>query len=86
MIIKLIQMLIILVSIKTNCPVHDLRKKPTRKDHLKNIECILRKYSHIFIALFLLAIFIVFTLACFSYVGASGVESGNYYYHLKEAI
>ena len=85
-IFQFIQMLIVLlVGTKTNQPIHDLRKKPTREDHLIKLNGIYQKYFYLFVGLFLLAIFIVFLVACFTFVGAS-VESGNYYYHLQEVI
>lgn len=84
---SLIQTLIILlVGARTVQPVHDLRKKPTKEDHLRTINCTLKRYSYIFIALFLLAVLIIFFWACFSFVGASGVESGNYYNHISDVI
>lgn len=88
MILKIIQMLIILLvgTKNNNAPVYDLRKKPTREDHLKNLNCIFQKYYYIFIIVFLIAIFLVFLGVCFTVVGASGVESGNYYYHLKNVV
>lgn len=86
MILQLLQALFVSLFGINNRPVHDLRKKPTREDHLRTLNCVLQKYSYIFIAIFLIAIFIVFTWACFTFVGASGVESGNYYNHLSDVI
>ena len=87
MIRKLVQMFIVLlVGTKTTQPVHDLRKKPTREDHLKNLNHIFQKYFYIWIGLFMLGIFIVFVAVCVAYVGASGVESGTYYNHLHQVI
>ena len=86
-IFQVIQMLILLiVGTKTAQPVNDLHKKPTREDHLKKWNCIFQKYYYLFIALFLLGIFIVFVAVCIAFVGASGVESGVYYNHLQEVI
>lgn len=87
MILKLLQVLLVsLFGINNQGPVHDLRKKPTKEDHLRNLNCVLHRYSSIFIAIFLIAIFIVFLWTCFAFVGASGVESGNYYNHLADVI
>lgn len=70
----------------TNGPVNDLRKKPTREDHLKNINGIIYKYRFILNAIFFLGIFILFVWICFTYVGVSGVESGSYYNHILDVI
>ena len=62
-IFQLIQMLIVLlVGARTVQPVHDLRKKPTREDHLKKLNCTLKKYSYIFLGLF----FTTILLGCLS--------------------
>ena len=85
-IFQFIQMLILLiVGTKTVQPVNDLHKKPTKEDHLKTINCFILRYWGICAGLFLLAIFIVFVIFCYSYAG-TGIESGHYYYHLKEVI
>ncbi|MBR5796095.1 MAG: hypothetical protein IKY26_08100 [Erysipelotrichaceae bacterium] len=86
MILQLLQVLFVSLFGTNNRPVNDLRKKPTREDHLKTINCIIERYWYIFVALFLIAVFIVFFWACFTFVGASGVESGNYYNHLTDVI
>ena len=86
MIRQILQMLIILLIGTNNGPVNDLRKKPTREDHLKSMNCIFQKYFYLWIALFMTGVFIVFVLVCVTFVGASGVESGAYYYHLDKVI
>lgn len=87
MIRQIIQMLIILLvgTKSANQPVHDLRKKPTKEDYLKTLDCTLQRYRWIFLALFFLVILITFMWVCFAVVGAS-VESGNYYYHLQRVV
>ena len=65
---------------------NDLRKKPTKEDRIKNVNCwIQRNFPIIALAaiVFLLIFFVGF---CFVLYGVSTVESGNYYYHLKEVI
>ena len=84
MIRQIIQMLIVLLI--GNGPVNDLRKKPTREDHLKTWNCIFQKYFYLWIGLFMAGVFIVFVAVCIVSVGASRVESGAYYYHLDKMI
>lgn len=86
MIRQLIQMLIIMIVGNSNGPVNDLRKKPTREDHLKTLNCIIQRYYYVFVGLFLLGVFIAFICVCFAFVGASGVESGSYYNHMVDVI
>ncbi len=87
MIRAFIQMLIVLlVGTKNVQPVHDLRKKPTREDHLKTINCTVKKYKYIFLALFFIAILVAFVWVCFAVVGTSAVESGAVYNHMDKII
>lgn len=86
MIRQIIQMLLVMIVGNSNRPVNDLRKKPTREDHLKTANCIFKKYRFILNAIFFLSIFILFVWVCFTFVGASGVESGSYYNHMVDVI
>ena len=86
MILQLLQLLLVsLFGTNNNGPVNDLRKKPTKEDHLLNLNGMIGRYSHILLALFLIAVFIVFFWVCFTYVN-SGVESGVYYNHISDVI
>ena len=85
MILQLLQLLLVSLF-GTRGPVNDLHKKPTKQDRLRNLNSILGRYSYIFMALFLIAVFIVFLWCCITFVGASGVESGNYYNHMTDVI
>lgn len=78
---EFILMLMIMLFGFDNSPKNDLRKKPTKNSRLNNF--IQRNFYIAFILMFLC--FIVFVIACFTFVGAS-VESGNYYYHLQDVI
>ena len=72
--------------VETPTAKNDLRKKPTKEDRLKSVNCwIQRNFPIIALAaiVFLLIFFVGF---CFVLYGVSTVESGNYYYHLKEVI
>lgn len=84
---SLIQMLIImLVGTKTVKPVHDLRKKPTREDRLKALNCTLKKYSYIFLGLFFLGLFIIVLIVAIISIGPSAVDSGLVYNHMDKII
>lgn len=86
MIRQVIQMLIVmLVGTRTVKPVHDLRKKPTREELIKRIDCFVKKYYGFCIAIFLLTLLIIVLIVAL-FCGVSAVESGNYYYHLKAVI
>ncbi len=85
-IFQFIQILIILLVGTSNGPVHDLRKKPTKEDHLRTLNCIFQRYQYIFLAIFFLIILITFVWVCFSFVGASAVESGTVYNHMGDFV
>ena len=86
-IFQFIQMLIVLlVGARTVQPVHDLRKKPTREDHLKKLNCTLKKYSYIFLGLFFLGLFIVVVIVAIISIGPSAVDSGLVYNHMDKII
>ena len=84
---RLIQILIILlVGTKTVKPVHDLRKKPTRKDYIRTIDCFVKRYYGFCIAVFLLAMFIVLVIVAIACIGPSTVDSGLVYNHMDKII
>ena len=82
----IIQILIISLFGAGKGPTHDLRKKPTKEDHMRTLNCFIQRYFYIFVAIFIMLLFITFVCVCFASVGASGVESGNYYNHIQEVI
>ena len=92
MILQLVNMLLILLfgTPQNNGPVHDLRKKPTREDNKRTVRNYLKgyfyRYGWIIITLLIVLGLLLFVLACFAYVGASGTESGVYYYGMEEVI
>ena len=83
---SLIQMLIIMLVGTKTVPVHDLRKKPTREDRLKALNCTLKKYSYIFLGLFFLGLFIIVLVVAIISIGPSAVDSGLVYNHMDKII
>lgn len=58
----------------------------TMKESPENgIETWILNHSNIFLPLLFIVLFILFACLIFAVAGAS-VESGNYYYHLKDVI
>lgn len=87
MILQILQILLVsLFGINNHEPVHDLRKKPTREDHLKKLNCTLKKYSYIFLGLFFLGLFIVVVIVAIISIGPSTVDSGLVYNHMDKII
>jgi len=86
-IFQFIQMLIVLlVGARTVQPVHDLRKKPTREDHIRTIDCFVKRYYGFCIAVFLLAMFIVLVVVAVLSIGPSAVDSGLVYNHMDKIV
>lgn len=81
-----ILILLTALGYKDQGPVNDLRKKPTREDYIKNIDCFVKQYPGFCLAIFFTIILIVFISVCFAVVGASAVESGTVYNHLGDFI
>ena len=65
---------------------HDLRKKPTREDHLRDFNCWIERNFYIIALAAIVFLLITFVIVCFAVVGVSAVESGNYYNHFAEVI
>lgn len=75
--LEFLMMLFVMLFGVNNKPKTDLRKKQSSKFN----SFIQRNFFII-----MLLCFICFIITCFAVVGASGVESGNYYYHLQDVI
>lgn len=63
-----------------------LQKKPTREDYRKEINYFITRNFGIIAIIAIIFLLVVFVMVCFTVVGASGVESGNYYNHFQEVI
>lgn len=83
---NLLLVLLTVLGYKDNGPVNDLRKKPTREDHIRNIECFIQRHFYIIMMLFLAILMITFITFCYMLVGVSAVESGTIYNHIGDVI
>lgn len=87
MILQILQILLVsLFGINNHEPVHDLRKKPTREDHIRKIDCFVKRYYGFCIAVMLIAMFIVLVVVAVMSVGPSAVDSGLVYNHMDKII
>ena len=88
MILRLLAILLISLGFgnKSQTPKYDLRKPKAKESSVKVLnEYIIRYWGIISIIIVIFAL-IVFAWACFTFVGASAVESGNVYNHLGDVI
>lgn len=76
---------VLLVGTSTNDKVR-LAKKPTKEDHMRNLNCWIQRNFYIIALAAILILLIIFAIVCFMIVGVSAVESGNYYNHLGGVI
>lgn len=87
MIWEFIQMLLITIFGFDNKPKYDLHKKPSWKSQLVvKLNNWIQKYFFVIAFIAIIICLIVFIIVCFTVVGASGVESGNYYNHIKDVV
>lgn len=82
MIKELIQMLLISLGFNKN-PKYDLHKPKTFPEKVNKW---IQKYFFVIAFIAIIICLIVFIIVCFTVVGASGVESGNYYNHIKDVV
>ena len=79
--LEFLMMLFVMLFGVNNKPKNDLRKKQSSK-----FNSFIQRNFFIIAFIVILLCFICFIITCFAVVGASGVESGNYYYHLQDVI
>ena len=65
---------------------HDLRKKPTRQDLSKTLNCWIQRNFYIIALIFLIILMIMFVWVCFAIVGVSATESGTVYNQFDNII
>ena len=70
----------------TTTPKHDLRKKPTREDHMRTLNCFFQRYFYIFCIIAIIFLLIVFVICCYMIIGMSAVDSGTLYNHWEAII
>lgn len=82
--------MLLLVSLfgQSNCPKHDLRKQAPRhkSNMMAKVNRFIQRNRTTIALIFIILCFILFVIVCFTVVGASGTESGNVYYHMKDVI
>ena len=88
MIFQLLSMLLISLGFgnKTIAPKHDLRKPETKQSPIDVLNTYFTRYFGIIAVTVIIIALIVFVWVCFTFVGASAVESGNVYYHMQDVI
>ena len=77
-----------LYNLVTGTPTikHDLRKKPTREDLLRGINCWIQRNFYIICLAAIVFLLITFVMVCYMLVGVSATESGTYYNGLKGVV
>ena len=70
----------------TKGPVYDLRKKPTKEDHIRNINCWIQRNFGIIAFATIIVLLAIFVIVCYMVVGVSAVESGTYHNHFMDVI
>lgn len=66
----------ILLVGNSNNPVNDLRRKPTREDYLRTLNCWVERNFYIICLAAILFLLLIFCILCFLIVGVSATESG----------
>ena len=87
MIFQLISLFLISLGFgnKTPTPKYDLRK-PEKKSLMQTLNSFVTRYFGIIAVIAIIIALIVFVWACFTFVGASSLESGNVYNHMQDVI
>lgn len=63
-----------------------LRKKPTKEDHIRTIECWIERHFTVLCFIAIVLVLIAFMFVCFTVCGVSATESGVQYNHFQEVI
>lgn len=65
---------------------HDLRKKPTKEDHFRTLNCWIQRNFYIIALAAIIILLILFVVVCFAIVGVSATESGVQYNQFNNII
>jgi uncharacterized membrane protein len=83
---SILRLLQVLILGNRNVPKHDLRKRNTSDDAMKELNEFLQKNFYIICVLAILFLLIVFVICCYMVVGVSAVDSGITYNHIGDMI
>ena len=65
---------------------HDLRKKPTKEDRYRTLNCWIQRNFYIIALAAIIILLILFVVVCFAIVGVSATESGVQYNQFNNII
>lgn len=77
---------IMILLVGTPSAKHDLRKKPTKEDHYRTLNCWVQRNFYIIALAAIIILLITFVVVCFALVGVSATESGIQYNQFNNII